>query len=82
MQLPVIRKHQAEWLGHVVHLPSDWLPNIALLGYTPGKLHCGCHPKRWIEEILYHLNLNMESAMRTAQDRKHWKAMIRRPNIF
>ena len=80
--LPMIRKHQAEWLGHAVHMPPDQLPNIALLGYTPGKLHRGCHPKRWIEDILSYLNLNLESSMRTAQERIHWKTMIREPNVF
>ena len=78
----MIRKHQAEWLGHVVHMPPDWLLNIALLGYTPGKLHHGHHPKRWIEDILSHLNVNVEGAMRTAQDKIHWKTMIRQPNNF
>ena len=53
-------------------MPPDWLPNNVLLGYTQGKLHCGHHPKRWIEDILSHLNLNLERAMRTAQDRIHW----------
>ena len=80
--LPMIRKHQAEWLGHVVHMPPDQLPNIALLGYIPGKIHCGCHPKRSIEGILSHLNLNLECGMRTAQDSIHWKTMIRGPNVF
>ena len=55
---------------------------IALLGYTLGKLHPGCRPKRWNEDILSHLNLNLEGAMRTAQDKIHWKTMIGRPNIF
>ena len=71
MQLPMIRKCQAEWLGHMACTPPDQLQNIALLGYALGKLHCGCHPKRWIEDILSHLNLNLEGAVRTAQDRIH-----------
>ena len=57
--------------GMYACMPLDWLPNIALLGYTPGKLHRGYHPKRWIEDILCHVNLNLEGAMRTAQDRIH-----------
>ena len=73
----MIRKCQAEWLGHVACIPPNWLPNIALLGYTPGKLHHGCHPKRWIEDILSQLNLSLEGALRAAQDRKHWKTKIR-----
>ena len=78
----MIKKHQTECLGHVAHMPPNWLPNIAILIYTPGKPHHGCYPKRWIEDILYHLNLNLKGALRTAQDRKHWKTMIRGPNIF
>ena len=101
----MIRKHQAELLGHVACMPPDPMPNIALLGYTPGKLHHGhdvrvtllktnkdydlvltClymyKNKRWIEDILSYLNLNLESAVRTAQDRIHWKTMIRGPSIF
>ena len=58
----MIRKHQAEWLGHMVHMPPDQLPNTSLLGYKPGKLHCGHCPKRWIEDIIPHLNLNLEGA--------------------
>ena len=80
--LPMIRKCQAKWLGHVACMPPNQLSNIALLGYTPGKLHCGhCH-KRWIEDILSHLNLNLEGALRAAKDRKHWKTINRGPNIF
>ena len=78
----MIRKYQAEWLGHVACMPPNWLPNIVLLGYTQGKLHHGHHPKRWIEDILSHLNLNLEGALRAAQDRKCWKTMIRGPSIF
>ena len=80
--LPMIRKCQAEWLGHVVCMPPNWLPNIALLGYTPGKLQHGHHPKRWIEDVLSHLNLNLKGALRAAKDRKRWKTMIRGPNVF
>ena len=80
--LPMIRKCQAKWLGHVACMPPDQLPNIALLGYAPGKLHHSHHPKRGIEDILSHLNLNLEGAMRTAQDRIYWKTMIRGSNIF
>ena len=78
----MIRKCQAEWLGHVAHMSPNQLPNIALLGYTPGKLDHGCCPKRWIEDILSHLNLNLEGVLRAAQDRKRWKAMIRGPNVL
>ena len=78
----MIRKHQAEWLGHVVLIPPDWLPNIAQFGYTAGKLHHGHHPKRWTQDILSHLNLNLEGAMRISQDRIHWEIMISGPNIF
>ena len=80
--LPIIRKCQAEWLGHMACMPPDLLPNIALLCYTPRKLHYSHHPKRWIEDILSHLNLNLEGAVRTAQDRICWKTMIRGPNVF
>ena len=80
--MPMIRKHQVEWLGYVACMPPDQLPNIGLLDYTPGKFHCGHRPKRWIENILSHLNLNLEGATRTAQDRIHWKTMIRGPNVF
>ena len=64
--LPMIRKCQAEWLGCVAPMPPNWLPNIALLGYTPGKLHRGHCPKRWIEDVLSHLNLDFEGALRAA----------------
>ena len=75
--LPMIRKCQTEWLGHGAHMSPNWLPNIALLGYTPGKFHCGHHPKRWIEDVLSHLN-----ALRSAQDRKHWKLWLGDPTYF
>ena len=58
-------------------MPPDQLPNIALFGYAPGKLHHGHHPKRWIEDILSHLNLNLEGTMRTV-----WKLWIGDPTSF
>ena len=73
---------QTEWMGHVAGMPPNQLPNTALLGYTPEKHHCGCCPKRWIEDVLSHLNLNLEGALRAAQDRKGRKTMIRGPNVF
>ena len=66
----------------MVHMLPDQLPNIALLGYMPGKFHHGHHPKRWIEDILSHLNLNLLGAMRTFQDGICWKTMISGPNVF
>ena len=65
--LPTIRKCQAEWLGHVAGMSPDRLPNIALLGYAPGKLHQGHHPKAYDTHNVMHFCCNITTISHCVQ---------------
>lgn len=56
-----IRAQQAEWLGHVSHIPPDCLLNTAHFGYVPGKRYRGHPPKRWMMNILSSLSVSLET---------------------
>ena len=73
--LAMIRKCQAEWLSmwHIcLQIGCQILPCLVT------------HQESFITVIILRdgLNLNLEGAVRTAQDRIHWKTIIRGPNVI
>ena len=74
-----IQKHRLRWLGHVLRMPQDSIPKVALRWTPTGKRNRG-RPKttcrRTITTELSDMGLTMGEAQVIAQDRHRWRRDI------
>ena len=71
-----IQKHRLRWLGHVLRMPQDSIPKVALRWTPTGKRNRGCPKTTWRRTItteLSDIGLTMGEAQVFAQDRHRWR---------
>ena len=74
-----IQKHRLRWLGHVLRMPQDSIPKIALRWTLTGKRNRGRPKTTWRRTItteLSDMGLTMGEAQMIAQDRHRWRRDI------
>ena len=74
-----IQKHRLRWLGHVLRMPQDSIPKVALRWTPTGKRNRGRPKTIWRRTItteLSDIGLTMGEAQVIAQDRHRWRRDI------
>ena len=74
-----IQKHRLRWLGHVLRMPQDSIPKVALRWTPTGKRNRGRPKTTWRRTItteLSDMGLTMGEAQVIAQDRHRWRRDI------
>ena len=74
-----IQKHRLRWLGHVLRIPQDSIPKVALRWTPTGKRNRGRPKTTWRRTItteLSDIGLTMGEAQVIAQDRHRWRRDI------
>ena len=75
----LIQKHRLRWLGHVLRMPQDYIPKVALRWTLTGKRNRGRPKTTWKRTIsteLSDMGLTMGEAQVNAQDRHSWRRDI------
>ena len=74
-----MQKHRLRWLGHVLRMPQDSIPKVALRWTPTGKRNRGRPKNTWRRTITIELSdmgLTMGEAQVIAQDRHRWRRDI------
>ena len=74
-----IQKHRLRWLGHVLRMPQDSIPKVALRWTSTGKRNRGRPKTTWRRTItaeLSDMGLTMGEAQVIAPDRHRWRRDI------
>ena len=72
--LLTIKKRKLQWFGHVVR--HQTLAKTILLGWVSGSRKVGRQKTMWQDNILKWTGKTLEEAIRTAEDREHWRRTI------
>lgn len=78
-----LHRARLQWLGHVLRMPEDRLPNIALHNGPTGKRGRGRPPKRWMDVVKQDLEgvglpKSLVAAYEACQDRTRWCSLVSR----
>nr|XP_006821712.1 PREDICTED: uncharacterized protein LOC102806297 [Saccoglossus kowalevskii] len=74
-----IKSRRLRWLGHVLRMPQDSIPETALCWTPQGQRNRGRPKTTWRRTItteLVQANLTWSSAEMVAKDRQEWKNLI------
>ena len=74
-----IKRRRLRWLGHVLRMPNERLPKVALRWTPVGKRKRGRPKNTWRRTVMMELKemgLTWDGAQAKARDRIQWKCMI------
>ena len=75
-----IQQRRLQYFGHISRMANYRYPKIAMEGYVHGQRSKGRPKRRWIDglkEDCALLNLTIQNAGSTAQDRRTWRGLVK-----
>ena len=77
--LTIVRQRKLRWYGHTTR--SSGLAKTIMQGTVNGGRKRGRQKKRWEDNIKEWTGLELSDALRKAEDRNDWKAVVRRSSV-
>ena len=80
--LSEVVRERWRWLGHVLRMPADALPRVALSWTPQGRRRRGRPKETWrrsMDKELTEKGLTWETARRKASDRVAWRTLVEAP---
>ncbi|KAK2171021.1 hypothetical protein NP493_1110g00012 [Ridgeia piscesae] len=74
-----IKRIRLRWLGHVLRMPQDSIPKVALRWTPPGKKKRGRPKMTWrqsVMAVLKEMGLSWGEAQASAKDRTLWRSIV------
>ncbi|KAK2174166.1 hypothetical protein NP493_821g01017 [Ridgeia piscesae] len=74
-----IKRRRLRWLGHVLRMPQDSIPKVALRWTPPGKRKRGRPKMTWRQSVMAELKemgLSWGEAQASAKDRTLWRSIV------
>ena len=74
-----IKRRRLRWLGHVLRMPGDSIPKVALGWTPPGKRKRGRPKMTWRQTVMVELRemgLSWGEAQASAKDRTLWRKIV------
>ena len=74
-----IKRRRLRWLGHVLRMPKDSIPKVALRWTPPGKRKRGRPKMTWRQTVMAELKekgLSWGEAQASAKDRTLWQNIV------
>ncbi|KAK2176593.1 hypothetical protein NP493_653g01033 [Ridgeia piscesae] len=74
-----IKRRRIRWLGHVLRMPQDSIPKVALRWTPPGKRKRGRPKMTWRQSVMAELKemgLSWGEAQASAKDRTLWRSIV------
>ena len=74
--LTIVRQRKLKWYGHTTR--SSGLAKTIMQGTVNGGRRRGRQKKRWEDNIREWTGLDLGNTLRKAEDRKEWRAVVKR----
>ncbi|KAK2175202.1 hypothetical protein NP493_743g00031 [Ridgeia piscesae] len=74
-----IKRRRLKWLGHVLRMPQDSIPKVALRWTPAGKRKRGRPKMTWRQSVMAELKemgLSCGEAQASAKDRTFWRSIV------